>query len=218
MQDLTDKAAAVHIAALNLANTLGIFHGVNDALEDGEAAGPGVRAINVIQSDLLHLLVIRVCALCEASKNRADDASIAILVSAIGDQKVREGLIETDERWRDAIGPRAEKCASVRQSIKELERQWAAVVSPPDVLERLYRFRKKRLGHVTVANPVGREAQLQELWLTARKVLTAASQVRLIFYREDFDYLKSSSMAGDAAGQLMNVLKKTSITNGHSKV
>jgi hypothetical protein len=139
-RELMNKAEAVHIAALNLANTFGVFHGINDALEDGEAGGPGVRAINVIQSDLLHLLVIRVCALCEASKNRADDASIAILVNAISDQKVREGLIEADERWRTAIGPRAKKCANVAQSIVELEGQWAAVVAPSDILERLYRF------------------------------------------------------------------------------
>jgi hypothetical protein len=204
---LRDKAEAVHIAALNLANTLGIFHGINDALEDGEAGGPAVRAINVIQSDLLHLLVIRVCALCDIAKNMADDASIAILVSAIGDQKVREDLIEADERWRAQIGPRAEKCASVGESIGELEGQWAAVVASPDILERLYRFRNKRLGHVTVANAVGREAQLQELWLTARKVLSAARLVRLIFHRQDFDYLKSSSGAGEAAGQLVNAFK-----------
>jgi hypothetical protein len=128
-------------------------------------------------------------------------------VSAIGDQKVRECLVEADERWRAGIGPRAEKCASVGQSIGDLESQWAAVVSPPDILERLYRFRNKRLGHVTVANAVGREAQLQELWLMARKVLSAARLVRLIFYREDFDYLSSSSRAGEAGGQLVKVLK-----------
>ena len=206
-RELMNKAEAVHIAALNLSNTLGIFHGINDALEDGEAGGPEVRAINVIQSDLLHLLVIRVCALCEASKNRADDASIAIIVSAIGDQKVREGLIEADERWRAGIGPRAEKCASVGQSIGDLEGQWASVISPPDILARLYHFRNKRLGHVTVANAVGQEAQLQELWLTARKVLSAARQVRLVFHREDFNYLKSSSRAAEFGGQLVNALK-----------
>jgi hypothetical protein len=72
----------------------------------------------VIQSDLLQLLVIRVCALCEAVQNRADDASIAVLVSAVGDQKVRAGLIAADERWRAGIGPRAERRASVARQTR----------------------------------------------------------------------------------------------------
>jgi hypothetical protein len=38
-RDLMSKAETVHIAALNLANTLGVFHGINDALEDGKARG-----------------------------------------------------------------------------------------------------------------------------------------------------------------------------------
>jgi hypothetical protein len=136
--ELMNKAEAVHIAALNLANTLGVFHGINDALEDGEVGGPEVQAINVIQSDLLHLLVIRVCALCEAAQNRADDASIAVLVSAVADQKVRAGLIAADERWRAGIGPRAERCASVGLSIGTLKGRWTAVTSHPEILKRLY--------------------------------------------------------------------------------
>jgi hypothetical protein len=110
---LTDKAEAVHIAALNLANTLGIFHGINDALEDGQVGGSEARAINVIQFDLPQLLVIRVCALCEEAQNRADDASIAVLVSVVTRPEVRAGLIYSDERWRAAIGPRAETCAMI---------------------------------------------------------------------------------------------------------
>jgi hypothetical protein len=206
-RELMNKAEAVHIAALNLANTLGIFHGINDALKDGQVGGPEVRAINVIQSDLLHLLVIRVCALCEAAQNRADDASIAVLVSAIADQKVRAGLIAADERWWAGIGHRAERCASVGQSIGALKGRWTAVTSHPEILKRLYHFRNKRLGHVTVANALGQESQLRELWLTARKVLSAARQVHLVFYREDFDYLKSSSCAAEVGGQLVNALK-----------
>jgi hypothetical protein len=209
-RELMNKAEAVHLAALNLANTLGVFHGINDALEDGQVGGSEARAITVIQSDLLHLLVIRVCALCEAAQSRADDASIAVLVSAVADQKIRAGLIVADERWRAGIGPRAERCASVGQSIGALKGRWTAVTSHPEILKRLYHFRNKRLGHVTVANLLGQESQLRELWLTARKVLSAARQVRLVFYREDFDYLKSSSRAAAFGGQLVNALKPRS--------
>jgi hypothetical protein len=207
MRELMNKAEAVHIAALNLANTLGVFHGINDALEDGQVGGPEVRAINVIQSDLLHLLVIRVCALCEAAQSRADDASIAVLVRAVADQKIRAGLIAADERWRAGVGPRAERRASVGQSIGALKGRWTAVTSHPDTLERLYHFRNKRLGHVTVANELNQKSQLRELWLTARNILSAARQVRLVFYQEDYDYLKCSSRAEVVGGQLMNALK-----------
>jgi hypothetical protein len=215
-RELMDKAEAVHIAALNLANTLGVFHGINDALEDGQVVGPEAQALNVVQFDLLQLLVIRVCALCEAVQDRADDASIAVLVSAVADQKVHAGLIAADERWRAGIGPRAERCATVGQSIGALKGQWAAVTSHPEILKRLYHFRNKRLGHVTVANALGQEAQLRELWLTAQKVLSAARQVRLVFYREDFDYLKSSSRAEAVGGQLVNAVKPR-VADGFAK-
>lgn len=81
------------------------------------------------------------------------------------------------------------------------------MTSHPDILKRLYHFRNKRLGHVTVANELGQKSQLQELWLTARKVLSAAREVRLVFYQEDFDYLKLSSRAEEVGGQLVNALK-----------
>ena len=205
-RQLSDKAEAVHLAALNLTNTLGVFYGINNALEAGVEA-PGVRAINVIQFDLLHLLVIRVCALCDVEQNRIDDASIALLVKAVAAQQVCASLIAADERWRAVIGPRAERRATVAQSIAALQVRWAAVTSDPEVLKRLYHFRNKRLGHVTVADALGQGSQLRELWLTAENVLSAAREVRLIFYREDFDYLESSSRAAEAGRQLVNALK-----------
>jgi hypothetical protein len=110
LKELKAKADAVHIAALNLSSTLGVFHGINNSLEAGALGGPEIRAINVIQSDLLHLLVIRVCALCASVQNRPDDASIQGLVNALEDIGTREKLIEADERWRAAIGARAEMC------------------------------------------------------------------------------------------------------------
>jgi hypothetical protein len=96
----------------------------------------------------------------------------------------------------------------VVQSIAALDDQWTAVTLHPEILERLYHFRNKRLGHVTVATMLGRESQLRELWLTARKVLSAARQVRLVFYREDFDYLKVSSSAEGFGGELVNAIRR----------
>jgi hypothetical protein len=40
IERLKAKAEAVHIAALNLSNTLGVFHGINNSLEGGPLGGP----------------------------------------------------------------------------------------------------------------------------------------------------------------------------------
>jgi hypothetical protein len=205
--ELKAKADAVHIAALSLSNTLGVFHGINNAMEAGPLSGPEIRAINVIQSDLLHLLVIRVCALCASVQNRPDDASIQGLVNALQGKGTREKLIEADERWRGAIGARAEMCADVRKSIGMLKRRWSVLCSQPERLERLHRFRNKRLGHVTVAKKPNQEAQLIELWKTARNALSVARQIRLVFHREDFDYLKSSAEAEFVGRKLIGSIK-----------
>jgi hypothetical protein len=62
---LREKAEAAHIASMNLATTLGIFHGINGVAVRPEVRGPAVPAINAVQHDLLQLLAIRVCALCD---------------------------------------------------------------------------------------------------------------------------------------------------------
>jgi hypothetical protein len=201
------KAEAVHIAALHLSNTLGIFHGINNSFDGGLLGGPEIRAINVIQSDLLHLLVIRVCALCTSAQNRPDDASIMGLIDALQDQEIRQGLIDADKRWRAAIGYRAERCTNVQKSIGMLKRRWSPISSQPEVLERLRHFRNKRLGHVTVAAKPNQEAQLIELWRMARKALSAARQIRLVFHREDFNYLQSSSRAEVVGRKLIIAIK-----------
>lgn len=194
---------------MNLSNTLGVFHGINNSLEAGALDGPEIRAINVIQSDLLHLLVIRVCAPCASVQNRPDDA-IQGLVNALDDKGTREKLIEADERWRAAIGARAEMYADVRKSIGTLKRRWSVVSSQPEWLERLHRFRNKRLGHMTVANKPNQEAQLIELWKTARNALSAARQIRLVFHREDFNYLESSARAEIVGHKLIGSIKPRS--------
>jgi hypothetical protein len=129
------------------------------------------------------------------------------LIAALRDQEIREGLIDADKRWRAAIGYRAERCASVQKSIGTLKRRWFPISSQPEVLERLHRFRNKRLGHVTVADKPSQEAQLIELWRMARNALSAARQVRLVFHREDFNYLQSSSRAEAVGRKLIIAIK-----------
>lgn len=98
-------------------------------------------------------------------------------------------------QWRVAVGPRASRCATVQQSIGTFRRRWSPLNSQPDVWKRLYHFRSKRLGHVTVAPKPAQEAQLNELWRTARMALSAARQARLVFCREDCDNLRMSARA-----------------------
>jgi hypothetical protein len=205
IESLRLKAEAVHVAALNLGNTLGVFHGINNSLERGALAGSEIRAINIIQADLLHLLVIRVCALCFThQKERHDDASIDRLIDALRDEELCRELIAADSRWRAAVGPRAAQCPSVQKSIGMLRRRWSPLNSQPDVWKRLYHFRSKRLGHVTAAPKPAQEARLSELWSTARMALSAARQARLVFCREDCDYLRMTARA-EAVGRSLIV-------------
>src|SRR5258708_10494996 len=207
IEELKAKAEAVHVAALNLSNTLGVFHGINNSLEAGPLGGPEIRAINVIQSDLLHLLVIRVCALCTSAQNRPDDASIEVLMNALREKGIRKKLIEADERWRASIGARAQMCADVRKSIGMLKRRWSVISTQPERLKRLVHLRNKRLGHVTVSIKPKQEAQLIELWRTARSALSVARQIRLVFHREDFNYLKSSAKAEVVGRKLIAAIR-----------
>jgi hypothetical protein len=214
IQELRTKAEAVHVAALNLSNTFGVFHGINNAVERGTLMGSEIRAINIIQSDLLHLLVIRVCALCFTNqKERPDDASLDRLISALRERELCGELIAADKRWRAAVGPRAERCATVQKSIGMLRRRWAYVNSQPEVWKRLNHFRSKRLGHITVAAKPRQEAQLNELWSMTRNALSAARQVRLVFCREDTNYLQLSARAEVVGRRLIVVIEPKSLQN-----
>jgi hypothetical protein len=152
-------------------------------------------------------IVIRVCALCSSAQDRPDDASIMGLIDALQDQEIREGLLDAGKCWRAAIGYQAERCANVQTSIGMLKRRWSHISSRPEVLERLHRFRNKRLGRVTIAAKPNQEAQLIELWRMARNALSAARQIRLVFHRENFNYLQSSSRAEVVRRKLIVAIK-----------
>ncbi len=208
IENLQEKAEAVHVAALNLSRTLGVFHGINNAVERGALAAAEIRAIDIIQFDLLNLLLIRVCALCFSNQSeRPDDASIDRLVSALRDQALCGKLADDDARWRANIGPRAERCATVQKSIETLQSNWQLIMSQPEVWKRLNHFRNKRLAHTTVAEKPPQEAQLMELWNMARNALNSARQVRLIFFREDFDYLQWCADAESAGRSLIEAIE-----------
>jgi hypothetical protein len=65
------KAEIIHHFAENLAQTLGVFHGINETGKKLKVEGDFSQAMNTILFDQLQLMVIRVSALCGKSTSRA---------------------------------------------------------------------------------------------------------------------------------------------------
>ena len=202
MEILGKKAEAVHIAAMNLSTTLGIFHGVNKARLRTSVRGKAAQAINAIQFDLLQLLVIRVCAICEAPAkgSRPDDASLSVLLDALNNIDVRNHLVETDRRWHEKMQHRLRTRPEVGRNIKSLKLSWSALKRHDSSLAKLQHFRNKQLGHVTVGFERSKGVLLKELWAVAEQALNVARYVRLVFHRQDWDY-RGSSVATRADGR-----------------
>src|SRR5262245_41678989 len=122
---LKAKSEAVHVAALNLSMTYGIFHGINSARTLPTLSPQVASAINSIQHDLLHLMAIRLCALCDQGP-RADDASIVVLERSVT-TPVRAHLINADHKWRQSVGLRVTRVTDVSKSIASLRRRGTAL-------------------------------------------------------------------------------------------
>lgn len=209
---LKEKAESVHVAALNLATTLGIFHGLNSALRTHSLRGEASHAVGAIQFDLLQIMVVRVCALCEQPQRgaRIDDASIAVIMQALDDQLLREYLIEKDRRWYEKMKYRIVNHVGVKVHIKSLRLRWAALQRHEKSLNRLQHFRNKQLGHVTTGFDKSKRALLRELWHLADRALSVAGHVRLVFHDQEWDYQDSASNMGDDARAMMKILTKHS--------
>jgi hypothetical protein len=176
---------AVHLAALNLATTYGVFHGVNSAPQLPVINNRVIRAISSIQHDLLHLMAIRVCALCDYGP-KPDDASIPAVERRITSD-LRQRLIAEDVQWRAKIGPRAARI-SVSAAIANLRRQRTTLAKRDAELKRIKHFRNKLLAHVTVGHDPSNTVVLRDVWMLTRISLAAARSLRLIFHKKDLDY------------------------------
>jgi hypothetical protein len=204
LEILREKAEAVHTAAMNLATTLGIFHGVNKSRMRTLVEGKASQAVNAIQFDLLQLLVIRVCAICETpvAGSRPDDAALSVLLEALNDRDVRSHLIERDRRWHEKMKFRLLTEPEAARHIKSLKLRWSALRRHNRSLDKLKHYRNKQLGHVTIGFEKSKVAMLKELWTVADQALSVARYVRLVFHQQDWDY-RASSVATRADGRAL---------------
>jgi hypothetical protein len=190
---LREKAEAAHIASMNLATTLGIFHGINRPAVRSDVRGPAVPAVNAVQHDLLHLSAIRVCALCdEPTKAYRDDASLPIILGELNECDVRQHLIAENQQWYDKMRHRIPGLRTAAQEFKALNVSWAALRKHRPSLDRLKYFRNKQLGHVTVGFDRSRATLLKELWTVADQALRVARHLRRVSHKQDWDYLANS--------------------------
>ena len=182
------KVDEVHLAVLNLATTCGIFHGMNDALgEERIVSRKPSHAVGVIQYDLIHVLVIRLCALCDHGM-RPDDASMAALMKALDNQELKDRLIEKDRRWRRATLSRSSTHPDASLNICTLIERWNRLQGEGDSMRRVRHLRNKKLGHVTVGFAKENRAILQELWTLIEHTLDVAESIRLVFVGTEYRY------------------------------
>jgi hypothetical protein len=89
------KAEIVHRFAENLAQTLGVFHGINQTGQKLDIDGEPSGALGTILFDQLQMMVLRICALCDKG-TRDDDASLGELVRGLSDPVFQQFLIERE--------------------------------------------------------------------------------------------------------------------------
>jgi hypothetical protein len=196
------KAAVVHHFAENLAQTLGVFHGINQTgqklLIDGEPSG----ALGTILFDQLQIMVLRICALCDKG-SRDDDASLSELVNGLSDHTFQQFLIEKERRWARAVGfHRAGSTAEIQRHAKTMKARWTPLSGEKDALSRIQHYRNKVLAHATTGLDPGRKVLIRDIWRISRLVLSVAKYVRLVLEREEWDYLDHSA-DGRAVGKAL---------------
>ena len=129
------KAEIVHHFAENLAQTLGVFHGINQTGQrlglDGDPSG----ALGTILFDQLQMMVLRVCALCD-SGTRDDDASLSELVVGLSDPSFQHFLIEKERQWELAVGYRAGTVGEIPKFTKAMKAR-RSVLSAETVVRRV---------------------------------------------------------------------------------
>lgn len=205
VERLKTMADAVHHAALNLASTYGTFLGVN-AMRNKEVVNPHVAvAINSVQHDLLHLMVVRLCGLCDYG-SKPDDASIFVLAAKIT-PAIRQELVATDKEFRRVMGQRAQRVPDVAHSLANLRRRRAALRSRA-ALVSIKHFRNKLLAHVTVGHNASNTVRLGDLWNLTKTALGAARDVGLVLHRKDHDYMRESRTARKCGRALAIALLK----------
>jgi hypothetical protein len=208
MESLSQMLTEIHIAALNLAATYGVFHGMNDAFSEGgiESKRPS-HAIGVIQSDMIHTIAFRLCALCEES-TKPDDANMSVALKSLDNPSFCNALIEKDRRWRAKMLRRATTHPDAETNIRLLRERWACLQSKPESLNRIRHLRNKKLGHVTVGFQKENHAMLHELWTLVNAALSVAEGIQLVFAGTDCHYQETIDSYHQDGRALIDALRK----------
>jgi hypothetical protein len=197
------KADIIHHFAENLAQTLGVFHGINDTGTKLRLEGEFVGALDTILFDQLQMMVVRLCALC-GSGNRDDDASLGELVAGLSDPAFQRFLVEKEKQWEQAVGYRAGTVGEIPKFIKILKTRWSALKAKTDALERIRHYRNKVLAHATTGLDPNNKVVIRDIWHISRLALSVAKYVRLILARHEWNYLEHAA-AGKARGRCLVV-------------
>lgn len=184
------KVDEIHQAVLHLAASYGIFHGMNDAF-GGRSIAPrkASHAIGVIQYDLVNVLVVRLCALCEqGGMAKPDDASMAVLMKEIDNQALRDRLAEKDRRWSRALLSRSPKYRDARSNVAILMERWEKLQSVGESLRRIRHLRNKKIGHVTIGFEKEDLVLFQELWTLIEHTFDLAESIQLVLAGTEYRY------------------------------
>jgi hypothetical protein len=197
----SDKAQIIHHFAENLAQTLGVFHGINEAGKRLRLEGESSQALNTILFDQLQLMVLRVCALCGKS-TWPDDASLEELVQGITEPSFQAFLIEKEKRWEKAVGYRAGTVGEIPRFTRALKTRWSILNGQTDALARIRHYRNKVLAHATIGLDPSSKVLIRDVWHVSRLALSVAKYVRLLLERQEWNYLEHSA-DGKASGKAL---------------
>jgi hypothetical protein len=193
------KAEIIHHFAENLAQTLGVFHGINDTGKKLEVEGDFSRAVNTVLFDQLQLMIIRVCALCGKS-TKPDDASLEELVEAITEPDFQAFLVEKERKWQNAYPHRIKTAHEIPKYSRVLKARWSVLTAETDALKRIRHYRNKVLAHATTGLDPASAVVISDIWRVARLALSVAKYIRLLLERQEWNYLDHSA-DGKASGE-----------------
>jgi hypothetical protein len=196
-----EKAEIIHRFAENLAQTLGVFHGINETGKKLSIDGEPSAALVTILFDQMQVMVIRICALC-GNGNRKDDASIGELVRGLSDPIFQQYLIDKEKRWEQAVGHRAGFVGEIPRFTKVLRMRLSALDAQTEALDRIRHYRNKVLAHATTGLDPNNKVLVRDVWRVSRLVLSVAKYLRLVLERKQWDYLEHSD-DGKAHGRAL---------------
>jgi hypothetical protein len=200
-QDYSRRAEIVHHFAENQAQTLGVFHGIHEAAQRLAVEGEPVGAINIVLFDLLQIMIVRICALCDTG-NRPDDVQMSKLIEAVNEPSFRKYLVEKEQRWQQVVGFRARPVQEIDSHVAVLNEQWRLVSAEGEAMRRMKHYRNKALVHATTGLDHESKPIIGDIWKVSRLLLSTARYVRLILEHEDWNYLEHSE-DGKARGEAL---------------